>query len=178
MTKCNRRTIHPITRSRSAKKKSLTSASPPSTSSTRRARLRRRKATSSSPLVAVAAVAAVAAVVAAGAVGAVVAAAVAAVAASVGVAAAYPGALAASAKRGYPPRVISANNHGRVRHRRPGLCMCPCGVARGALGSLPHHDHAEFLPNNVRTPIGLRNISDPRKTLADRRSRQGSCSKP
>jgi hypothetical protein len=24
----------------------------------------------------------------------------------------------------------------------------------------------------------LRNISDPRKTLADRRSRQGSCSKP
>src|SRR6185437_3561747 len=133
-TQLNRRTIHPISRSRSAKKKSLTSAWRRSTSSTKRARLRPRTATSSSPAAAAAVVVAVA-VVAADVV-AVAADAAAALAGSA--AAALPGAHVAGAKRGYLPRVNDTNNQGRVRHCRPGLCMC--GVVRSAYGLLALSD--------------------------------------
>ena len=60
-------------------------------------------------------------------------------------AAAHPGAPAAGAKRGHLPRVIDTNNHGRDRHRRPGLCMCTSGVVRNDLLARP--DHAEFPPH-------------------------------
>lgn len=96
----------------------------------------------SSSLAVVAAVVAVDAVAVADAVAVVVAD---AVAASVSVAAAHPGVRAAGANRGYLPRVIDTNNHGRDRHRRPGLCMCTSGVVRNAL--LAHRDHAEFPPH-------------------------------
>src|ERR1700731_3088890 len=76
-------------------------------------------ATSSSPADVDAAVAVAVAAAVADAVAAVVADAVAA-SASVAV---HPGVHAAGAKRGHLPRVIDTN-HGRVRHRRPGLCMC------------------------------------------------------
>ena len=95
-------------------------------------------ATFSSPVVAAAVDAVV--VVAADA----VAAAAVAVAALALVAAAHPGVRAASAKRGHPPRVIDTKNHGRVRHRRPGLCMCASGLVCSAYVLLAHHGHAEF----------------------------------
>lgn len=139
MTRRSRPAIPPIIRSRSAKKKLPTSASPPSTSSTRKALLRRRMVKSSSPAAAAAAVVAVV-VDAAGvadAVDAVAADAVAALAGAVaalaGVAAASPGARAVrGAERGRLPRVIDANNQGRVRLCRPGLCMSTSGVVRSA----------------------------------------------
>src|ERR1700742_5202901 len=120
-------------------------------SSTRKAPLRQRTATFNSPAVAVAAVVAVA----------VVAAAVVAVAASASVAA-HPGVRAAGAKRGSLPRVFNANNHGRVRHRRPGLFMCTFGAARSTLLSrgitiAPN----SLLTKDIRAPIGLRDIPDP-----------------
>ena len=97
-------------------------------------------ATFNSPVVAVAVAAADVAAV--DAVAVVVAVAVAALA---GALAAHPGAPAAGAKPGYLPRVINTNNHGRDRHRRPGLCMCTSGVVRNAF--LAHPDHAEFPPH-------------------------------
>ena len=97
-------------------------------------------ATFNSPAVAVVVVAAVAAV---DAVAVVVAVAVAVLA---GAPAAHHGVRAAGAKRGQLPRVIDTNNnHGRVRHCRPGLCMCTSGVVRNA--HLAHRDHAEFPPH-------------------------------
>jgi hypothetical protein len=98
-------------------------------------------ATFNSPAVAVAVAAADVAAV--GAVAVVVAVAVAVLA---GAPAAHPGVRAAGAKRGHLPRVIDTNNnHGRVRHCRPGLCMCTSGIVRNALSA--HRDHAEFPPH-------------------------------
>ena len=75
-------------------------------------------------MVAVAVVAAVVVAADAVAVAAVV------VAVLAGAPAAHPGVRAAGAKRGHLPRVIDTiNKHGRVRQRRPGLCMCTSGVA-------------------------------------------------
>ncbi len=99
-------------------------------------------ATFNSPVVAVAVVAAD--VVAVDAVAVVVAVAVAVLAG--GAPAAHPGVRAAGAKRGHLPRVIDTNNnHGRVRHCRPGLCMCTSGVVCNALSA--HRDPAEFPPH-------------------------------
>ena len=90
-------------------------------------------------MVAVAVVAAVVVAADAVAVAAVV------VAVLAGAPAAHPGVRAAGAKRGHLPRVIGTiNKHGRVRHRRPGLCMCTAGVVQNAL--LAHRDHAEIPP--------------------------------
>lgn len=157
-----RPTIHPITRSPSAKKKSLTSASPPSTFSTRKERRPQRKATFSWPVVADAVAAVAAAVVAD-----VVVAAAAAVAASAGAPAAHPGAHAAGAKRGHLPRVIEANNHGRVRHRRPGLCMCSACIARIAIARRHTPQSRRILqsPTNICAPAGLGDSASQRISL-------------
>ena len=74
------------------------------------------------------------AVVAADAVVAVAVVAAVADAALAGAAAASPGVHAGFARRDHLSSLINANNHGRVRHRRPGLFMCPYGAVRGALG--------------------------------------------
>ena len=97
-------------------------------------------ATFNSPVVAVAVAAADVAAV--DAVAVVVAVAVAVLA---GAPAAHPGVRAAGAKQGHLPRLIDTiNNQGRVRHCRPGLCMCTSGVAvrifavaRNALYDMP-----------------------------------------
>jgi hypothetical protein len=152
MTQRSPPTIPPIIRSRSAKKKLPTSASPHSTSSTRRALLQRRMATSSSPAVAVAAAAvAVDAVVAADA----AAAAVDAVAALAGVVAVSPGVRAVrGADRGHLPRVVDANNRGRVRRSRPGQRMSAPGVVR-CCADTPRSCRILPSPNDIRAPIGL-----------------------
>lgn len=98
-------------------------------------------ATFSSPAVAVA----VAAADAADAVDAVAVVVADAVVALAGAPAALPGAHAAGAKRDHLSRVINTDNHGRVRHRRPGLCMCTSGGVRNTL--LTHRDRAEFPPH-------------------------------
>src|SRR5271154_2160981 len=104
-------------------------------SSTRRTRRRQRMATSSSPADVDAAVVVVAAdAVVAVAVDAVAVDAVAALVAAAAAAAACPGVHAGFAKRDHLPRLIHANNHGRVRPRRPGLFMCPYGAVSRGLG--------------------------------------------
>ena len=167
-----RRTILPITRSCSAKKKLPTSAWRRSTSSTRRARLRRRTATFSSPVVA----AAVDAVVVAAADAVAVAAD--AVVALAWAGAALPGAHAAGAKRGHLPRLININNYGRVRHRRPGQCMCASGVIAApmpASRSRPNSRFTERHPHAARTKGHSRSRKTP--AFAGRRCQEASCAK-
>ena len=172
---CNRQTIRPTTRSRWARKRSLTSAWRRSTSSTRKQRLLRRTATFSSPVVAavVDVVVVAVAVVVAAVVDAVAAAA--AVAASALAAAVLPGALAAGAKRSIPLSLINDYCHGRVRHRRPGLCMCPCSVicqcaspVSFAAAWAPRHititPNSNLNRRNIRTPIGFQGISQSGRT--------------